>query len=130
MKKFFFTLCAGFMAVAMTACGGNKSADDNAAADSDSIVVEETVDTVVADTMTVPAEEVEAPAEKNTSKKTSTKTEVKKEVNNAANTADKAVNDALKKAADKTKQVAEQGVDDAEAKARAWKEKQIGRAHV
>ncbi len=73
----------------MTACGGNKSADDNAAADSDSIVVEETVDTVVADTMTVPAEEVEAPAEKNTSKKTSTKTEVKKEVNNAANTADK-----------------------------------------
>ena len=102
MKKFFFTLCAGFMAVAMTACGGNKSADENAAADSDSIVVEETVDTVVADTMTVPAEEVEAPAEKNTSKKTSTKTEVKKEVNNAANTADKAVNDALKKAADKT----------------------------
>ena len=35
-----------------------------------------------------------------------------------------AVNDALKKAADKTKQVAEQGVDDAEEKARAWKEKQ------
>ena len=34
------------------------------------------------------------------------------------------MNDALKKAADKTKQVAEQGVDDAEAKARAWKEKQ------
>ena len=76
MKKFFFTLCAGFVAVAMTACGGNKSAEENAAADSDSIVVEETVDTVVADTMTVPAEEVEAPAEKNTSKKTSTKTEV------------------------------------------------------
>lgn len=141
MKKIFSMLCAGSLVVLATACGGNKAAEN----DSDSIIGLEAdtvvaIDSVAPDT-TIVTEVVEETAEvvdntaakaENVAKKAATtatkaaKTEANKVKDAATKTVEKATDkasSAVDRAISRTQEVAEKGVDDAAAKAKAWKDK-------
>lgn len=134
MKKMYFVSAVALMALA--SCGGNKATETEAPEAEEIEVIEETIepDTIPAIVEETPAveEPVAAPAAVKTSTPAPSKTtakaetvvdESKKAVEEAAAALDQKTANALDAAVTATKAAAEQGVDDAAAKAKSMKDK-------
>lgn len=117
MKKVLISLSVVALTAAFVSCGGNKK---DAVTDSDSVAVEEMVDTAVVDTVVADTAVVEEVTPASADAKKTTKKTTKKETPKVAS---EQVNKAIDAAAAATKKVAQEGVSDANEKAKSWKDK-------
>lgn len=129
MKKIFYIGCAvAMMAVATSCNNGNKTQSEDSAIDS--AIVEDTtvaIETVATDTPEAieepaPAPEVTKPV-KNTPKPTGNNTSNNKKDDTNAKPANDGGAGTAAALADKAKQVANDGIDAADAKRKAWADK-------
>ncbi|MDE7401863.1 MAG: hypothetical protein K2M87_00430 [Muribaculaceae bacterium] len=134
MKKVFAFACAGALALLGTSCGGNKETkttdSDSVAVESTEVVAEtpdtDTIVTVVTEETTVEVTEEAPKAPATTTSTKTTKPNVKDQVKQGVDKvteAEKKVEDEGRAAIKAVKKTAEQGVSDAEEKAKAWRDK-------